>query len=43
MLEELLNYLYENNVKGDLSLEDIANDIIHIIKKWESKTPEGQK
>lgn len=43
MLEELLDYLYENNVKGDLSVEDISNGIIRIIKKWESKTPEGQK
>lgn len=43
MLEDLLDYLYANNVKGDLSLEDIANDIIHIIKKWELKAPEGQK
>lgn len=30
--KELVDYLYENHVRGDLSIEDMAGDILDLIK-----------
>lgn len=30
--KELVNYLYENHVRGDLSIEDMAGDILNLTK-----------
>lgn len=31
--KELVDYLYENHVRGDLSIEDMAGDILGFIKR----------
>lgn len=30
--KELVDYLYENHVRGDLSIEDMAGDILDLLK-----------
>lgn len=30
--KELIDYLYENHVRGDLSIEDMAGDILNLTK-----------